>query len=70
MAEVGKKLGIPLTCADINVIHHVQSKNKDKPNVIVKSASRRAHGTVLQAAKKKKLDPTDWLSRCWSGLHE
>ncbi|KAH7954038.1 hypothetical protein HPB49_015043 [Dermacentor silvarum] len=53
MVEAGKKLGIPLTCADIDVIHLVPSKNKEKPNVI-NLASRTVRDTVLEAAKKKK----------------
>lgn len=60
MVEAGKKLGIALTCADIDVIHRVPSKNKEKPNVIIKFASRTTRDTVLQAAKKKKLGPTDF----------
>lgn len=60
IVEVGKKLDVPLTCADIDVIHRVTSKDKERPNVVVKFVSRSVRDNVLKAAKRQRLVPSDF----------
>ncbi|KAH7965260.1 hypothetical protein HPB49_005460 [Dermacentor silvarum] len=48
-------LGIEVNARDIDVAHRVPSKDKKKPNIVVKFLTRNARDKLLAAAKKTKL---------------
>ncbi|XP_077508784.1 uncharacterized protein LOC144120262 [Amblyomma americanum] len=54
--KVASCLGVALAESDIDVVHRVRSKDKDKPNVVVKFVTRSIRDKVLNAAKKTKLN--------------
>lgn len=52
--KIGGKVGVAVAASDIDVVHRVPTKDKDKTNVIVRFVSRARRDEVLQAAKKKR----------------
>lgn len=54
--KVASCLGVELAESDIDVVHRVRSKDKDKPNVVVKFVTRSVRDKVLNAAKKTRLN--------------
>lgn len=58
-ATVGKMatcLGIEMSDGDIDVAHRVPSRDKDKPNVVVRFATRTYRDKFLTAARKTRLN--------------
>ncbi|XP_072144399.1 uncharacterized protein [Dermacentor andersoni] len=55
VAEIAKCLGTSVADGDIDVVHRVPSKDKKKPNVVLKFVSRTAREKLLSAARKKTL---------------
>lgn len=53
--DIAKCLGTSVTEGDIDIVHRMPSKDKDKPNVLVKFVSRTAREKLLLAARKKTL---------------
>lgn len=52
---LGTKLNIELHNSEIDVVHRVPSKDKEKPNIVVRFVSRSSRSKVLEAARKKRL---------------
>lgn len=55
ITNIGAKLHTKITSQDIDAIHRVPSKDKAKPNIIVRFISQSVRDRVLQAAKKLRL---------------
>lgn len=55
---IATRLGIEISENDIDVVHRVQSRDKGKPNVVVKFASRGVRDRLLSVAKKTRLNTT------------
>lgn len=51
-------IGTEVSESDIDVVHRVQSRDKQKPNVVVRFASRGVRDRLLSAAKKTRLNTT------------
>lgn len=56
VGEIATCLGAEISEGDIDVVHRVQSKDKGKPNVVVKFSSRTVRDKFLCAARKTKLN--------------
>lgn len=56
MKAISTCIGSEIAESDIEVIHRVPSKDKEKPNIIVKFHSRKVRDRVLRAAKKQRLN--------------
>lgn len=54
------KLGISVEKSEIDLIHRVPSKDKAKPNILIKFVSRSSRNKVLQASKKKRVTVSDF----------
>lgn len=52
--KIGVKVGVTVAASDIDVVHRVPTKEKEKTNVIVRFVSRARRDDVLRAAKKKR----------------
>lgn len=59
--EASKKLNVPLTCADVDVIHRAMSKDKERPNVAVKFVSRSVRDNLLKELKVKACSVRLWI---------
>lgn len=57
---LGSKLNIELHNSEIDIVHRVPSKDKEKPNIIVRFVSRSSRNKVLEAARKKRLTAIDF----------
>lgn len=57
---LGTKLNIELHSSEIDVVHRVPSKDREKPNIIVRFVSRSSRSKVLEAARKKRLTAIDF----------
>lgn len=55
---IATRLGIEVSENDIDVVHRVQSRDKGKPNVVVRFASRGVRDRLLSVAKKTRLNTT------------
>lgn len=55
-----EKFAVPLSPDELDVVHRVPSKDKTKPNVVVKCRSRSTRNRILQVVKKKKITPADF----------
>lgn len=55
-----EKFAVPLSPEELDVVHRVPSKDKTKPNVVVKCRSRSTRNRILQVVKKKKITPADF----------
>ncbi|KAH9378404.1 hypothetical protein HPB48_017513 [Haemaphysalis longicornis] len=54
------KLGISVEKSEIDLIHRVPSKDKAKPNILMKFVSRSSRNKVLQASKKNRVTTSDF----------
>lgn len=54
--KVATSLGVEIDESDIDIVHRVRSQDKDKPNIVVRFATRSARDRVLSAAKKTQLN--------------
>ncbi|KAH6947193.1 hypothetical protein HPB50_017506 [Hyalomma asiaticum] len=56
LADIADSLGIEVNARDIDVVHRVPSKGREKrkPNVVAKFLTRTARDKLLSAAKKVK----------------
>ncbi|XP_075530517.1 uncharacterized protein LOC142563783 [Dermacentor variabilis] len=55
VGQIATCIGTSVTDNDIDVVHRVPSKDKNKPNVIIKFSTRSARDRVLSAARTAKL---------------
>lgn len=60
ITEIGNKIGIQIAPSDIDVIHRVPTKDKNKPNVIVRFTTHSTRNRILTAAKRLRLSTSDF----------
>lgn len=55
LETVGRKIGCPVTSADIDVVHRVATKDKSKKNLIARFCSRTKKNEFIGKARKARL---------------
>lgn len=59
VGDIALNLGASVSEGDIDVVHRVRSKDKGKPNVIVKFCTKTARNRLIAAARKKRINSGD-----------